>query len=81
MSIIQVGKKAYAPLGNRFYEFPLMKTCEAYLKPNYAKNRWKTYVSKASGYIHKHTAAKRLSFSLTFMPDLHRQGLDRMLSF
>ena len=28
-----------------------MKTCMAYLKPNQAKHRWKTYVSKASGCI------------------------------
>lgn len=49
-----------------------MKTWKAYLKPNYAKNSWKTYVSKASGSIHKHVAAKPFPSALTFKLDLHR---------
>lgn len=49
-----------------------MKTCKAYLKPNYAKNSWKTHVTKANGSIHKHVAAKSFPFALTFALDLQR---------
>lgn len=53
-----------------------MKTCKAYLIPNYAKNSWKTYVNKPSGFIHKHVATKSLPPALTFTPDLQRCRLD-----
>ena len=57
-----------------------MKTRKPYLNPNYAKKKkkkkknpsWKTYVSKPSGSIHKHVAAKSLPLALTFLLDLHR---------
>lgn len=49
-----------------------MKTCKAYLNPNYAKNSWKTYVNKPSGSIHKHVASKSLPLALTFISDLQR---------
>lgn len=65
-------KRLMYQLRNRFEELPFMQTCKAYLKPNYAKSSWKTYVTNASGSIHKHVASKPFLFVLTFKPNLHR---------
>lgn len=73
MRIIQGGGRLMNPLRNRFEKLPFMTTCKAYVKPNYAKSSWKTYVTNASGSIHQHVATKTFPFVLTFKPGVHRK--------